>query len=305
MGSAFTPVHPRDGSPPTPRNGLNAITPTFTKQRSRQRQPSTLLSMMSTVDEDEDENRTVDTVPTDYEPSISSVKSNASSRASNGSANSTGRPALLDFVGGACNASAWFTSCFPCSVVDIDDADEKIVKGLSRESAMDAMYRSARRNVSTSPEMVHMAAATNSSDSGPLLENNDAAITGRHSGDNNLVHVRLPKEETSNGNGVDAPTQSTQIAIAGGHYLEYEDEDMDGVSLDDEDAFGDDRNVPIAVTPELITDSDNNAKTAGNEQPTISDEGLPSDKKPIYKPPKKKRSKKFGIKRMFGMNKKA
>ena len=66
---------------------------------------------------------------------ISTSASEASSKGSNNS-----EPPLLDFIGTACMASAWFTSCFPCAVVDINDSDNKVVDKLSRQSAMNAMY---------------------------------------------------------------------------------------------------------------------------------------------------------------------
>lgn len=54
---------------------------------------------------------------------------------------SNGEVPILDFMGDqACSASAWFTSCFPCAVVDINENDYNVVGHLSRESAMNVMY---------------------------------------------------------------------------------------------------------------------------------------------------------------------
>jgi hypothetical protein len=78
-----------------------------------------------------DENRTVATVP-------DNVSDTASETSSNGSYNN--QPPLLDFMGSVCVASAWFTTCFPCAVVDINDTDDRVVRNLSRESAMNFMY---------------------------------------------------------------------------------------------------------------------------------------------------------------------
>ncbi len=78
-----------------------------------------------------DGNRTVATVP-------DNVSDTASEASSNGSYNN--QPPLLDFMGSMCVASAWFTSCFPCAVVDINDTDDRVVQNLSRENAMNFMY---------------------------------------------------------------------------------------------------------------------------------------------------------------------
>lgn len=57
--------------------------------------------------------------------------------------NSSQAPKILDFIGGAtCEVTSWFTSCFPCAVVDIDEQDGRVVNRLSTESAMNAMYSS-------------------------------------------------------------------------------------------------------------------------------------------------------------------
>jgi len=66
---------------------------------------------------------------------ISASESDTSSKGSNHS-----QHPLLNFMGAACTASSWFTSCFPCAIVDINDNDGLVVDKLSRESAMNAMY---------------------------------------------------------------------------------------------------------------------------------------------------------------------
>ncbi len=75
------------------------------------------------------------TVETESPTVHSTSTSENSSKASN-----TSEPALLDFIGATCFASAWFTSCFPCAVVDINDKDCDVVDRLSRASAMNVMY---------------------------------------------------------------------------------------------------------------------------------------------------------------------
>jgi hypothetical protein len=64
-----------------------------------------------------------------------------STSASENSDNSTNsQPPLLDFIGTACIASTWFTSCFPCAVVDINHFDDNVVNKLNRMNAMSVMY---------------------------------------------------------------------------------------------------------------------------------------------------------------------
>mmetsp|Transcript_32512 Transcript_32512/g.62602 ORF Transcript_32512/g.62602 Transcript_32512/m.62602 type:complete len:268 (+) Transcript_32512:188-991(+) len=75
------------------------------------------------------------TVETESPTVLSTSASEISSRGSN-----TSEPPLLDFIGVTCFASAWFTSCFPCAVVDINDKDYNVVDKLSRASAMNVMY---------------------------------------------------------------------------------------------------------------------------------------------------------------------
>ena len=52
-----------------------------------------------------------------------------------------GPPPPRDSVGDACMELDCFSCSFPCAIVDIDDTDQFVVDKLSREKAMDAMYR--------------------------------------------------------------------------------------------------------------------------------------------------------------------
>jgi hypothetical protein len=65
--------------------------------------------------------------------------STSASEASNDSSKNS-QPPLLDFIGTACTASTWFTSCFPCAVVDINHCDDNVVNKLNRANAMSVMY---------------------------------------------------------------------------------------------------------------------------------------------------------------------
>jgi len=84
----------------------------------------------------------------DEEQTVSVTESESSSKGSNHSQNP-----LLDFMGAACMGSAWFTNCFPCAIVTINDRDDRVVDELSRESAMNAMYKSNN----TSADDTHIA----------------------------------------------------------------------------------------------------------------------------------------------------
>lgn len=81
---------------------------------------------------EEDENQT------DDEGSPPDQASTSASEASDNSKNS--QPPLLDFLDAACSASTWFTSCFPCAVVDINNCDDNVVAKLDRSNAMSVMY---------------------------------------------------------------------------------------------------------------------------------------------------------------------
>ena len=85
----------------------------------------------------EEDERTVDTAPDHISTSDASKADTNNSQ-----------PPLLDFVGATCLASAWFTSCFPCAVVDINDSDDYVVDKISRENAMNVMYNN---NLQASP----------------------------------------------------------------------------------------------------------------------------------------------------------
>lgn len=262
-------------------------------KRTRERQMSTLQQMM--VLDDVSEEHTVETVP-DH---LSTSASETSSKASNSS-----QPPLLDFMGATCNASAWFTSCFPCAVVDINDSDDYVVDKLSRESAMNVMYAkdyiaddAASHN---SPAVSADDAASYNSpavsrDSSPVFDGKQSR--GSEEQDKNLVYVRLPEHMTQK----DAPIHSIPSMIV---EEDSQDEDaMDTISLTDDGA-----SMPVPVTPESM-DSDSGIVDDSDilddgESPFLdaSVDEASENENPQKSPPKKK--KKFGMK-LFGRKKKA
>jgi len=75
-----------------------------------------------------------------------------STSGSEGSAsNSSQAPKILDFIGATCEVTSWFTSCFPCTVVKIDEQDGHVMDKLSKESAMNVMYNSPTKMEADEP----------------------------------------------------------------------------------------------------------------------------------------------------------
>lgn len=208
-----------------------------------------------TVLDEGDEEETVETAP-DH---ISTSASETSSKASYNS-----QPQLLDFIGASCNVSAWFTSCFPCAVVDINDSDDYVMDKLSRESAMNVMY--ARNNISNSP---------------PVSPDRSK---GSDEQDTNLMYVRLPEQMTQN----DAPVRAIPSLVV--EENNQDDEAMDTISLDD-DSGPDSMPVATESFDSGILDDSPFLEASVNENS-------------IYPPPKSppKKKKKFGMK-IFGRKK--
>jgi hypothetical protein len=159
-----------------------------------------------------------ETTPQD---NISVSASEASTKGSNHS-----QPPILDFVGVACMASSWFTSCFPCAILDINDSDGLVVDKLSRESAMNVMYSS---NVG---------------------DNRQYKDTDREK-DPNVIFVRLPEQEKSD----ISYNYSFPSAI-----VEDSDEDeaIDSMSLND-----DSDDMPVVIIPPVDTSSPPKKKRFG------------------------------------------
>lgn len=257
MGSAFTPVYPR-GSSPLPASFLQPGGLSRPNKRNREHQGSTLKALDG-IDEEQTE-RTSETAP-DH---VSTSASEASSKASNNS-----QPPLLEFIGATCMASAWFTSCFPCAVVDINDSDDYVVDKLSRESVMNVMY--AKKNKAST------------SDIPPVLPDSSPARPEAH--DKNMV--RLPEQAQQN----DAPTQSIPSAID--EEDSQEEDAMDTISLNDDTG-----SLPMNSNriDSGILNNQESPFLQTSEPPLV----------PVYKPPTSppKKKKKFGMK-LFGKKKKS
>lgn len=84
----------------------------------------------------------------------------------------------MDFIGHACMASTWFTSCFPCAVVDINDGDDNVADKLTRASAMNVMY-----GAMDEPEVYQV----------PSTDIEEDVV-----GDENALYIHLPGQQQSN-----------------------------------------------------------------------------------------------------------
>ncbi|KAL3785007.1 hypothetical protein ACHAW5_000329 [Stephanodiscus triporus] len=199
MGSAFMPLKPGTASPMPLTSGVKHTPRGKPFHPKRTRQGSSLKQMMILDDIDE-------TTPPD---NISVSASEASTKGSNHS-----QPPILDFVGAACFASSWFTSCFPCAILDINDNDNLVIDKLSRESAMNVMY------------------------SNNFGDNKKYQDSHREK-DSNVIFVRLPEQEKS-----DIPHNYSIPSVI----VEDSDEDeaIDSMSLND-----DSDNMPIVIIPSV------------------------------------------------------
>ena len=195
--SAFTPVEARGGSSTTP---IKPGAAGRRRQSKLKRQVSSGLQQMvlppvldDTVQEVDEEAATLETMPDHL--------SEASSK--DGDSNNS-QAQLFDFIGATCSASAWFTSCFPCAVVDINDGDDYVMDKLTRESAMNAMY----------------------SEKPPSPGNNSLESKGSAQAEkNDVMYVHMPGQEKN-----DSPAQSVPPLIQ-----DDDEEEMDEISLHDED----------------------------------------------------------------------
>ena len=138
MTSAFSPVIQRAGSPRVTSLRL----PPSTRRSSsanfkRGRQTKSLLGqpLELVVENSREEQGGESPIPPDH-------VSTSGSEGSDGSNASQG-PKILDLLGATtCEVASFFTSCFPCTVVDIDEQDGRLAGNLSKENAMNIMYNS-------------------------------------------------------------------------------------------------------------------------------------------------------------------
>lgn len=225
-----------------------------------------LHQKMSTLDEVDENQPTVDTA------TVSTAASEASSRASN-----TSQPPLLDFIGNTCMASAWFTSCFPCAVVDINDSDDYVVDKLSRESAMNVMY-------SSQPPA-----------GGDSSRSTNGRVSLEKQGEDAVMGIQLPRaEETGHQTAcTDAPIHSAPHVIAEKDHQEEDEDVLDTISLND------DAGHPCLepVSPDRVK-----SDITGSQKSDITgSQRSQSSRKASFNEPKspQKKKKKFGIK-IFG-----
>ena len=112
---------------------------------NRIRQPSTLSELLGQPLELVAENSREEgesPVPPDHISTSASEDSGASN---------SSQTKILDFIGATCEVTSWFTSCFPCAVVDIDEQDGQVADKLSKESAMNALYSPVKVKANNEP----------------------------------------------------------------------------------------------------------------------------------------------------------
>ena len=255
----------------------------------RTRQTSSLAQMTVTEELDEEE-QTLETVP-DH---LSTSASETSSKGSNSS-----QPPLLDFIGATCMASAWFTSCFPCAVVDIDDNDNCVVDKLSRESAMNVMYAnnaSGRVMPGASPELA--------------AQQRRGIQTRGSDQEENMIFVQLPpppsnqKEQASSsrrsGSGMNhhpVPLHSVPSVIQEGS--EDSSDNMDEIFLNDDENDKAKSSTNGIAKPERLDREDSGI--VDTRSPVVDRQAS----KNLTHPNGKKLGKMTSVKKMFGRKKKA
>jgi len=193
-------------------------------------------------------------------------------------------------------ASAWFTSCFPCAVVDIDDNDNCVVDKLSRESAMNVMYAN-----NASSKVMPGASPV-------LAAQQRRGIQTRGSDqEENMIFVQLPppsnqKEQASrlSSSGMNhhpVPFHSVPSVIQEGS--EDGSDNMDDISLNDDDNDKSKSSTTGIAKREKLDREDSGI--VDTRSPVVDRQAS----KNLTHPNGKKLSKMTSVKKMFGRKKKA
>ena len=145
MTSAFSPVIQRAGSPRVTSTRRSSSSSANNFKRSG-RQTNSLLGqpLELVVENSREEQGGESPIPPDH-------VSTSGSEGPDGSNASQG-PKILDFLGATYEVASFFTSCFPCAVVDIDEQDGRVAGNLSKENAMNIMYNSPTKVEASSDE---------------------------------------------------------------------------------------------------------------------------------------------------------
>lgn len=211
MASAFSPVLQRSG---TPR--LNSFSARLPSRRAsgiskRVRQSSSLAEMMlgggqegrqqtsSPLEQLAECSREGETSPSPVPPDHVSTSASEASES-----NDSQTPKMLDFIGATCQVSSWFTSCFPCTIVDINEYDDRVMDKLSRESAMNVMYAAnpdlspgansleADEALPTDPDDAPLFDYPGVADDYPYLLNEIDASPHMQEVDSDVIYTHLP-----------------------------------------------------------------------------------------------------------------
>ncbi len=223
MTSAFSPVLQRSGSPrvnslrlPPSRRSASSVEKKTTFKRGREVN-SLLGQPLELVTESSREEGEFPCAPDQASTSGSSTGSAAS--------NSSQGPKILDFVGATCEVTSWFSSCFPCAVVDIDEQDGRVVDRLSTESAMNVMYSPTKPKVEEPlPEEVPQEVDYQ----GTAHEYSHEAIPG--AGDSDVMYTHLPIMTSADSDHIRSKSNAHKLQII----EDDEATEVETISLDSE-----------------------------------------------------------------------
>lgn len=123
---------------------------------------------------------------TESPPLPDHVSTSASEAEASASQASQSPKILDDFIGATCEVTSWFTSCFPCTVVNINEEDGHVGDKLSKERAMNVMY-------ATSPNTPNSMEASHN-DHEQLQEDLPPAVISPQIQDvgSNIMYTHLP-----------------------------------------------------------------------------------------------------------------
>lgn len=185
MTSAFSPVIQRAGSPRVPssrRPSGKSNNTTFKRGRDINPLLGQPLELVTESSREEGESPS----PPDHVSTSGSSTGSAASNESQG-------PKILDFIGATCEVTSWFSSCFPCAVVDIDEHDGRVTDRLSKESAMNVMYSPTKAKVEEPlPEEVPQADYQGGPDEYSHHTNVDVESSQIGAVDSDVMYTHLP-----------------------------------------------------------------------------------------------------------------
>ena len=187
MTSAFSPVAgQRAGSPVL--NSVRLPSRGRPRRSSKRVRQSSSLSEMIGRNQNSSSQQLAQVCEGSRETESPPLPDHVSTSASEAEASATSQsPKILDdFIGATCEVTSWFTPCFPCTVVNINEEDGHVADKLSKERAMNVMY-------ATSPNTPNSMEASHN-DHEPSQEDLPPAVISPQIEDvgSNLMYTHLP-----------------------------------------------------------------------------------------------------------------